>query len=316
MLIGAGAALYLASGAPRTNANAALAPKTSPVSLPLFFEPNQGQTDAQVKFLARGNGYGIFLTASEAVLKLQASAHQPSVPSVIYMQLEGANAAAVSGLDQLPGRSNYFIGNKPSLWHRGIPQFARVEYKSVYPGIDLVYYGHQGYLEYDFHVAPSADPSQIALTFDGAAARIDAGDLILATARGDVRFHVPHVYQNNNGTQKDVAGSFRQLAENKIGFTIGPYDRNRELVIDPVLSYSTYLGGSGAENAPTSVAIGPDNNIYLSGSTMSSDFPKTTSATLTGAQNIFLAVLNPTLAGTSQLLYATYLGGSGPKDTD
>ena len=311
MLIGAGAAVYFAPQAHR--ALAVTSPKATPVSMPLFFEANQGQTDPQVKFLARGSGYGIFLTADEAVLKLQPSAisHQPSVPSVIRMRLEGAStSAAVSGRDLLPGKSSYFIGNDPSRWRSGIPQFARVEYTAVYPGVNLVYYGNQGQLEYDFRLAPAADPNQIALSFDGAAARIDAGDLVLSTERGDVRFHAPHIYQQASGTEQEIAGSFRQIADNRIGFSVGAYDRSRELVIDPVLSYSTYLGGSNNESS-VHVTIGPDNNIYLAGSTMSSDFPLVSAfqGTLAGAQNIFVAEIN--LSATPQLVYATYLGGNG-----
>ncbi len=194
------------------------------LSLPLFFEPNQGQTAPQVKFLARGAGYGLFLTADEAVLELQTSAvsTQHSAPSsqlsavssqrasssVIRMRLDGANSSAhISGAEPLPGKSSYFIGNDPSKWRRDIPQFARVEYQAVYPGVDLVYYGNQGQLEYDFRVAPGADPNQIALSFEGASAHIisahyfdsgdssDSGDLILSTDQGEVRFHAPNVYQ-------------------------------------------------------------------------------------------------------------------------
>ncbi len=316
MVMGAGAAVLFAPHAHRAAAIAPplAVPKPASVSMPLFFEPNRGQTDPQVKFLARGSGYGIFLTADEAVLKLQSATRgsQASAPSVIRMRLEGANAGAVSGRDQLPGKSNYFIGNDPSRWHHGIPQFAQVEYTAVYPGINLVYYGNQGHLEYDFRVAPSADPNQIALSFEGAAARIDAGDLVLSTERGDVRFHAPRVYQEAGGARTEIAGAFRQIAEDKIGFSVGAYDRSRELVIDPVLSFSTYLGGSGAESS-VSVAVGPDNNIYLAGSTMSSNFPVTSAAfqgTLAGTQNIFIAVINPNVQ-PAQLMYATYLGGSG-----
>ncbi|HEX7424775.1 MAG TPA: SBBP repeat-containing protein [Terriglobales bacterium] len=303
------------------------------LSLPLFFEPNHGQTAPQVKFLARGAGYGLFLTADEAVLQLQravstqhsALSSQRASSSVIRMRLDGANASArVSGASPLPGKSSYFIGNDPSKWHRDIPQFARVQYQAVYPGVDLVYYGNQGQLEYDFRVAPGAEPSQIALSFNGASAHIDSGDsgdLILATANGDVRFRAPHVYQpaapQSGNAEKAVAGSFRQLADNKIGFTIGDYDRNRELVIDPELSYSTYLGGSLAESL-VRVAIGPDNNIYLAGSTMSQDFPPAPvppanppfQAHNAGTQNIFIAVINPDQPPAQQLLYTTYLGGS------
>jgi hypothetical protein len=324
-----------ASG-PRPAARKALASKSLPtaLSLPLFFEPNQGQTAPQVKFLARGAGYGLFLTADEAVLELQTSAvsTQHSAPgsqlsavssqlassSVIRMRLDGANASAcVSGGSPLPGKSSYFIGNDPAKWHHEIPQFARVQYQAVYPGVDLVYYGNQGQLEYDFRVAPGADPNQIALSFQGASTRIDSGDLMLSTDQGDVRFRAPHVYQQDGKAQKPIAGSFRQLAENQIGFTIGDYDHSRELVIDPVLKYSTYLGGSNAESL-VHVAVGPDNHIYLAGSTMSQDFPLPPEPPANppfqahnhGQQNIFIAVIDPDQQPAQQLLYATYLGGS------
>ena len=244
------------------------------------------------------------------------------------MKLDGANSAArVSGAEPLPGKSNYFIGNDPAKWRQNIPQFARVEYKSVYPGVDLVYYGDQGQLEYDFRVAPGAEPSQIALKFQGASTRIESGDLILATDQGDVRFHAPHIYQQNGNTQKPIAGSFRQLADNKIGFTIGDYDHSRELVIDPVLSYSTYFGNPGTNGGNESfvnLAVDSSGFIYLVGATDSNDFYNRNSyptndnppfqSTLNGAQNIFIAVINPNPpsgSGISQLLYATYLGGSG-----
>jgi Beta-propeller repeat len=314
------------------------------ISLPLFFEPNQGQTAPQVKFVARGAGYGLFLTADEAVLKLQQSAFstqhsaprsqlavrssQPVSSSVIRMKLDGANSAAsVSGAEPLPGKSNYFIGNDPAKWRHNIPQFARVEYKSVYPGVDLVYYGDQGQLEYDFRVAPAADPNRIALSFTGASTRIESGDLILATDQGDVRFHAPRIYQQDGSAQKPIAGSFRQLADNKIGFTIGDYDHSRELVIDPVLNYSTYFGNpgtNGGQERSVNLAVDSNGYIYLAGATDSNDFydrslyPSYDSPafqpTLNGAQNVFIAVINPNPpsgSGISQLVYATYLGGSG-----
>jgi hypothetical protein len=296
------------------------------LSLPLVFEPNQGQTAPQVKYLAHGAGYGLFLTADETVLSLQRSAAkgQPSPSSVIRMRLDGANSAArVSAAQPLPGKSSYFVGNDPSKWRRDIPQFGRVEYQSVYPGIDLVYYGNEGQLEYDFRVAPGADTSQIALSFNGASAHIDAGnsgDLILSTANGDVHFHAPHIYQPataesgkaSGNAEKTITGSFRQLADNKIGFTVGNYDRNRELVIDPTLSYSTYLGGSGTEGF-VHVAVDSSLNIYLTGATNSTNFPVTNGSTLAGAQNLFISKINPQNAGTgsSQLVYSIYLGGSG-----
>jgi len=302
------------------------------LSLPMFFEPNQGQTAPQVRFLARGAGYGLFLTADEAVLELQTSAvsHQPSAvssrltaSSVIRMRLEGASSSPrVSGASPLPGKSNYFIGSDPSRWHNDIPQFARVQYQAVYPGVDLVYYGNQGQLEYDFRVAPGAEPNQIVLRFQGASTHIDAGDLILSTANGDVRFNAPVLYQQDGDNRRSIAGSFRQLADNKIGFTIGDYDRNRELVIDPVLTYSTYLGGGG--ESLVKVAISSADWVYVAGSTTSADFPLPPSPPapapwqpqlVPGAQNLFIAVINPSLQPpayqpSQQLVYATYLGGS------
>jgi uncharacterized repeat protein (TIGR01451 family) len=327
MVIGTGAAFYLAAGTHLAKVGQPQPGPRKAVSLPLFFEPNLGQTDPQVKFLARGGGYGLFLTADEAVLELQSSApspfgsgqakisHQPSASAVIRMRLEGANTSAlVSGASPLPGKSNYFIGNDPSKWRHGIPQFARVEYRAVYPGVDLVYYGDQGELEYDFRVAPAADPNQIALRFDGASARIDSGDLILATGQGDVRFHSPRVYQQDGNAQKTIAGSFRQIGQNKIGFTVGAYDRSRELVIDPTLSYSTYLGGSGSEFAPR-IAVDVGFNMYVAGSTTSADFPGTKPSTKPEPgtqQTVFVAKIN---SAGSALDFATYLGGTTGTDT-
>jgi len=334
----AGVAFYFSTTVPAAKASGPGSAELKPaahktltsksLSMPLFFEPNLGQTAPQVKFLARSAGYGLFLTADEAVLQLHPSAvsSQPSAlssqgasSSVIRMRLDGANSSArISGASPLPGKSSYFIGNDPSKWHRDIPQFARVQYEAVYPGVNLVYYGDQGQLEYDFRVAPAADPNQIALSFNGASARIVSGDLLLATDRGDVRFQAPRIYQQDGKIQKPIAGSFRQLADNKIGFTIGDYDHSRELVIDPVLSYSTYLGGSGTESR-VSVAVDAAGFIYVAGSTDSATFvfpssppalpPLQSPPAL--AEDIFIAVINPFLPPTQQLLYATYLGGSG-----
>jgi Beta-propeller repeat/Domain of unknown function DUF11 len=334
----AGVAFYFSTTVPAAKASGPGSAERKPaahktltsksLSLPLFFEPNQGQTAPQVKFLARGAGYGLFLTANEAVLQLHPSAvssqpfalsSQAASSSVIRMRLDGANSSArISGASPLPGKSSYFIGNDPSKWHRDIPQFARVQYEAVYPGVNLVYYGDQGQLEYDFRVAPAADPNQIALSFNGASARIVSGDLLLATDRGDVRFQAPRIYQQDGQIQTPIAGRFRQLADNKIGFTIGNYNHSRELVIDPVLSYSTYLGGSGTESR-VSVAIDAAGFIYVAGSTDSATFlfpssppalpPLQSPPAL--AEDIFIAVIDPFLPPTQQLLYATYLGGSG-----
>jgi len=325
VLAAAGTLFYFRTASRVAHAKRSQSPNprsVSPMSLPMFFEANLGQTDPRVKFLSRGHGYSLFLTANEALLNLHVETRHAASPSasahnVIRMRLDGASSAArVSGAELLPGKSNYFIGNDPSKWRRGIPQYARVNYESVYPGIDLTYYGSQRRLEYDFRVAPGADPSQIALTFEGASTHLDAGDLVLSTRNGDVRFRAPYIYQSNGSTKQTVEGSFRQLTQNKIGFEIRNYDHSRELVIDPALSYFTYLGGSGTESN-MQVAVDAALNIYLAGSTDSaSDFPVTTGPPFAGGTtDVFIAKLNPAIPPPqSQLIYATYLGGSGADD--
>jgi hypothetical protein len=307
--------------------------------LPLRFEANQGQTSSQVDFLARGAGYGLFLTPNQAVLSLRSNQNT----SVVRMELAGGNpAAAVAGADQLPGKSNYLIGNDPAKWHRDIPQFARVHYQEVYPGVDLVYYGNQGQLEYDFEVAPGADPAQIALRFQGPEkTTLDAsGNLILASKSGEIQLRAPRVYQQSGAEQQAVAAKFAVRPEGEIAFELGAYDHRRALVIDPVLTYSTYFGGSGAEACPGNVriligaissppsgcpAVGIDasSNIYLAGSTTSTDFPLTPQpattpppaafqGTIAGTANVFVTKLN---AAGSAILFSTYLGGDGVDST-
>lgn len=307
--------------------------------LPLRFEPNQGQTDSKVDFLARGAGYGLFLTPNHAVLSLRSNQNT----SVVRMELAGGNpSAAVAGADQLPGKSNYLIGNNPAKWHRDIPQFARVRYQGVYPGVDLVYYGNQGQLEYDFEVAPGADPAQIALHFQGPEkTALDAsGNLILASNGGEIQLKAPQVYQQSGAERLPVAAKFVVRQDGKIAFELGAYDRRRALVIDPVLTYSTYFGGSGAEACPGNVrilvgaissppsgcpALGIDasSNIYLAGSTTSTDFPLTPQTgttpppaafqgTIAGTANVFVTKLN---AAGSAILFSTYLGGDGADST-
>ena len=306
--------------------------------LPLSFEANQGQSDARVQFLARGRAYGLFLTKQEAVLVLQHA--EPGAnrsilqSSVVRMKLEDANPSPeVVGTEQLPGKSNYLIGNDPSRWHRNVPQFARVRYRDAYPGVDLVYYGRQGRLEYDFEVRPGADPALVSLRFETSAKpgtqnlRLDAeGDLLLATEGGEVRFEAPHVYQNIGNERRTVAGHFVLRGDDRVGFALGAYDRSRILVIDPVLAYSTYLGGSGAESCsaitgaqftPGCPAIAVDSalNAYVAGSTTSTNFPVPsggTAPTLKGVANVFITKLNSL---GSALLFTTYLGGSGTDTT-
>jgi hypothetical protein len=293
--------------------------------LPLIFEPNQGQAQSGVKFVSRGQGYSLFLDDSGAVLALQAAK-----PQSVRMTLVGANRTPqVAGSRPLPGASNYFIGNDPKKWRTGIPHFAGVHYQSVYPGIDLVFYGHQGRLEYDFKVAPGADPSQAELQFDGASKlELSGGDLILTGSGADVRTDVrtgvrlqaPHIYQRVADREQPVEGRFVLRAANRVGFEIGPYDRNRELVIDPTISYSTYFGGNNTAGTATTsdpfIAVNGNGFIYLTGSTTATnlltEYPVASpiQGTLNGTQNIFILELDPTAAAFGAV-YLTYLGGSG-----
>src|SRR5258708_26687802 len=179
--------------------------------LPMSFEPNQGQADSRIKFLARGDGYGVYFTPSETVLAFPHRTQQGASQVAVQMRLSGANQNSdISALHQLPGHSNYLIGKDPSGWHRNIPQFARVQYHDVYPGIDLAYYGNQGRLEYDFDVSPGADPRQVELNFNGADNMHIAGngDLVLTLAGRELRFEAPHVYQNSSAGVANPRGAF------------------------------------------------------------------------------------------------------------
>ena len=300
--------------------------------LPLSFEANVAQTDEQVKFLSRGRGYALFLTSNEAVIALEKPASQSRRPkgllgpkvvepqkeagatsAVLRMQLVAANwTRRVVGAEELPGKVNYFIGNDPSKWRTNVPTYAKVKYEGVYPGVDLVYYGNQGRLEYDFVVAPGADPNSIQLKFRGAGKlRVDnKGDLLLGAAGEEVRFQKPVVYQAANGKRKPVEGSYVMAAANSIGFRLGEYDHRQPLVIDPVLVYSTYLGGSGVfGNVGRGIAVDASGNAYVTGGTGSSNFPTANALqpTLAGRSNAFVTKIN---ASGTALVYSTYLGGN------
>jgi hypothetical protein len=317
-------------GSQSNRAAAATRAAASYARLPLSFEANRGQADASVQFLSRGKGYALLLTRSAALLSLKApksAANQgshladpatqaPTKSSVVRMELSGADPRAqVSGADPLPGKVNYFIGSDSAKWRSGVPTYARVHYAGVYPGIDLVYYGNQGQLEYDFVVAPHADPGRIRLHFAGAdRLAVDAnGDLTLAASTGQVSFQRPAIYQLHNGRRTPVAGSFALLAGNSVGFRLGSYDRSQPLVIDPTLVYSTYLGGSGFPgDQAAGIAIDGEGNTYIAGSTNSTDFPVVTGSynttdPATSADVVFITKLNA--AGTAEV-YSTYLGGT------
>jgi hypothetical protein len=281
--------------------------------LPLSFEPNQGQSHPEVQFLSRGNGYALFLTSTEAVLVLRA----PGVPdggTVVRMELVGARRQAEArGLRRLPGRSSYFVGNDPQKWRTDVPTYARVEYRDVYPGIDLVYYGTQGrLLEYDFTVAPGADPTAIVLRFHGGdEVAIDAdGHLALRGAGGGIRLHKPVAYQLVDGARKEVAAAYVLKGDAHVGFRVAAYDRSAPLIIDPVVTaYATFLGGNAIDQG-FGIAVDAAGNAYVTGNTVSTDFPTTAGSVqpaMVAGTEAFVAKLNA--AGTA-LIYSTYLGGN------
>ena len=292
--------------------------------LPLTFEPNRGQSDGRVKFISRGSGHTMFFTETETVFSLAGNSHRTSNPSqatqepsettdaTVSMRLIGANPSpAVEGVEELAGKSNYFLGSNPAAWETNIPHFARVRYSAVYPGVDLVFYGSQRQMEYDFVVAPGADPQQIRFRMTGAdALELDeTGDLVITVAGREMRQRRPIIYQGEGRERTEVAGEYRLIADNEIGFALGPHDPGRPLVIDPVLVFSTFLGGSGSESFGSAIFVEDNGSIYVSGPTNSPDFP-----TLNALQpqkgsgtNAFVAKLSP---DGQQLVYATYLGGT------
>jgi len=292
---------------------------------PLSFEPNMGQTAAQVQFLARGQGYALYLTPDEAVLSLQKSSGSSSptatpaaspAPAVLSMQLVGANAAAgSSGLDKLASTTNY-LGATQATSLTNTPNYSQVEYQNVYAGINLIYYGNQQQLEFNFVVSAGADPQTIALRFQGAdsIALDGAGNLVLQTAGGDVIENAPVAYQTINGTKQAVAGAFVVQGTNQVGFQLGTYDPSQPLVIDPVVVYSTYLGGTGAD-VGSAIAVDSSGNTYVTGYTNSLSFTPPFSS----LQPVFTGGYRETYVTKfgpgGNIVSATYLGGASTAGT-
>jgi hypothetical protein len=277
--------------------------------LPLAFEAQpRGES-----FVARGAGFAARLAPTAAMLTRPRDTQEGAVTTALRWRLVGANAVAQgTGAEPLPGVSNYYIGNDPAQWRTRVPNYASVRYANVYPGVDVVYYGTQRELEYDFIVAPGADPKSIVLEFDAPAKpRIDAaGNLRLVGVADDLIQRRPVIYQDSAGVRRGVSGHYVRRGDARIGFAIGPHDHTQPLIIDPVLVYSTYLGGSG-DDTGVSIAVDSNSEIFVTGHTSSIDFPVTLGAqqpSLAGTSDVFVSKLNAT--GTA-LIYSTYLGGSG-----
>lgn len=282
---------------------------------PLYFEANRGQSASPATYLARGPGYRLALSGQEAVLMLAPSRDTPGQlqAAALRMRFVGASPAVrPQGQQLLPGRSNYLVGPR-SEWRQGIPHYAQVRYPALYPGVDLVFYGQGKQLEYDFVVAPGADPGIIALDFQGAReVRLRAnGDLLLETPHGTLVQRRPVIYQLDKGVRQPVAGRYLLRDKHRVGFQVARYDHGKPLIIDPVLSYSTYLGGS-AEDAAVAARVDSQGNLYLAGNTRSADFPGSRNAKVNdGANDAFVSKFN----ATGQLLYTSYIGGDGDDQT-
>jgi len=306
--------------------------------LPLSFEANRGQADKSVDFTARGPGYAVALSPTEAIFvlrkpdnavrndddsglrKISNSLSTPNPPSalqtaqsaVLRMKLVGANrAATVAGQKELEGRVNYLIGSDPAKWRTDVPTFGRVRYAEVYPGIDVIYYGNQRRLEYDFVVAPGRDARAIALEFAGAQkVEVDkaTGDLLVQVGEETVRQHAPVTYQKVPGSgRRNIESRYALREGGQVGFEVGEYDPSAPLIIDPVLEYSTLLGGSFSDQG-RDIAVDSEGNAYVVGFP-SPDFPTANAFqdTVPGGNDLFVAKLN---AAGSALVYSTYLGGS------
>jgi hypothetical protein len=287
--------------------NAMAAPNIKWAEIPLSFEPNRGQAPDEALYVARTGSYTLYLTGASAVL---ASRNGRPLRTTFL----GADPAArIQAEAQQISTSNYFIGNDPSRWRTSVPNFARARFAAIYPGIDLVYYGNQGRVEYDWLVSPGADPLIIGVKFEGHdRLRIDRrGDLVIKLGEHEYRHGRPFAYQEIDGKRIEIACRWA-LQGKKAGFRLGAYDRTRQLVIDPPLIYSTYLGGNGLDFA-NALAIDSSGNTYITGGAQSANFPTTNpyQNSLRGAEDAFVVKIS---ANGTDKIFSTYLGGGGPDE--
>ncbi|HEV2103840.1 MAG TPA: hypothetical protein VGR58_13765, partial [Candidatus Acidoferrum sp.] len=317
----------------KTAAGKAIKMSGTPLALPLFFEANRGQTDARVKFLARSSGYSLLVSPTETVF---ASAHT-SAPrgalspgkfapadlgerAVLRMKLLESNPGPeISGIKELPGKVNYLIGNNPREWHTGVPLYEEVRSREVYPGIDLVYHGDQQRLEYDFQVAPGADPGRIRFRIAGAekVAVDENGDLVLRTGKNEFRMRKPVIYQPDGERRRPVDGGFSLQAGKLVAFYVGAYDKKMRLVIDPTIVYATFLGAAGVEGSggmDLDVTNSSAPKLFVSGSTSDATTFTETSSLLgtsgSAGDYAFVAKIDPATTGAASLNFLTFIGGS------
>lgn len=281
-----------------TAALAAQQPRTLPANL--YFEPNRGQAHPGVEFVARGCGLAAYLLDGEAILRAGADP--------VLLRLPGARPVSGEGLDPLPGVSSYFTGRDASQWHAGIPQYRRIRYRNVYPGVDLVYYGADGRMEFDFVLSPGADPSRVRLHYDGVRSlSIDHGDLLVSAPSGSIRQKPPSVYQEDASGRRRIAASYSLDRNGDVRFTVDRYRNDLPLVIDPVLEYGTYFGGSAYETA-TALQSDAAGNVYIAGNiaTPDSDANPFVSTRSGGSRQAVLIKFAPS---SNTIVYVVHLGG-------
>lgn len=298
--------------------------------LPMRFEANVGQAGTQAEYIVRGSGYNLFLTPNELVFSLskgqpkakpenlllspqvEPALDEPQKVSSFKMSWLGGNPNPKMQRGQaLSGASNYFIGNDPAKWQTGVASYDKVVYQEAYNGIDLAVYGNQRELEYDWIIKAGADPNLIRLNFEGLQSlRItEQGALELKFEDGLITQHPPLIYQEReDSTHQTIEGSYRLLGSHEVGFTVGNYDHTRTLIIDPILVYSTFLGGNSVEVAQD-IVVDNAGNAYVTGYTGSLNFPLQNpfQPTTTYAIKGFVTKLSP---DGSELIYSTYLGGT------
>ncbi|HSB18321.1 MAG TPA: SBBP repeat-containing protein [Bryobacteraceae bacterium] len=281
-------------------------------NLPLSFEANRGQFDPRVSYAARGEGFILFLTGGEAVFSLSGAGSTANV----RMRFPGSpGPCRLDPLDPLPGRSHYLTGRGPRDWKTGIPNYGRVACRGIYPGVTLVYYGNQRRVEYDLVVGPGRNPKDVQVEFSGAESlRLDGGDLVLHTSAGALRQHAPLAFQDGPKGRRNIPVRYALRADHRVAFEIGAHDPSLPIRIDPILSYSTFLGGDGAvtggHDYGRAIAVDLSGNVYVAGSTQSTQFPVTDGAiarTNQGSTDGFVTKFDP--SGATRI-YSTYLGGN------